>query len=75
MIENDEIFKRNREYVAKNPGLVIFGLVQHNDSISVLQGKRVVLGTTKKSENGKRYLLDKPVNDLELAIVEASFIR
>lgn len=75
MLENDEIFKRNKEYMSSNPGLVVYGLVRQNDSTSVLQGKRAVLGITIKSENGKLSLIEKPANDLELAIIEASFIR
>ena len=61
--------------MAKHSGLVVVGLVRHKDSISVLQGKRAVLGITMIEDNGKFYLVEKPKNDLELAIIEASFIR
>ena len=75
MLENDELFKKNQAYMARNPGLVVVGLVKHKDSVSVLQGRRSVLGITMKAEKGTLYLIEKPENDLELAIIEASFIR
>jgi hypothetical protein len=72
-VEDKEMFKKNREYMLKNPGLVIIGLVKHKDSVSILEGDTIVLGVTIKSENGKLYLIEKPDNDMELAIIEASF--
>ena len=75
MLENAELFEKNQAYMARNPGLVVVGLVKHKDSISVLQSRGSVLGITLKEENGKLYLVEKPKDDLELAIVEASFIR
>lgn len=75
MLENDELFKMNQTYLTRNPGLVVVGMVRHKDSISVLQGKRVVLGITMKEENGRLFLVERPENDLELAIIEAPFIR
>ena len=61
--------------MARNPGLVVHGLIQQKDTISLLQGRTAVLGITMKQENGKLYLVEKPMADLELAIIEASFIR
>jgi len=42
MLENDALFKMNQAYLARNPGLVVVGMVRHKNSISVLQGKRAV---------------------------------
>ena len=75
ILENDELFKNNQAYMARNPGLVVHGLIQQKDTISLLQGRTAVLGITMKQENGKLYLVEKPMADLELAIIEASFIR
>lgn len=75
MLENDELFKKNQAYMARNPGLVVYGLVKQKESIAVLQGRTAVFGITMKQENGKLYLVEKPQDDLELAIIEASFIR
>ncbi len=69
-------FKKNREIMAKYPGLKILAIVRHgDDSISVLQQRsnKIVLGVTIIEKDGRLFLLDKPRNDLELAIIEASF--
>ncbi len=75
MLKNDELFKKNQAYMARNPGLVVHGLIKQKDAISLLQGRTAVLGITMKHENGKLHLVEKPMADLELAIIEASFIR
>ncbi len=75
MLRNDDLFKRNQTYMARNPGLVVHGLVKQVDSISVLQGKTAVIGIPMRKEDGRFYIIRKPSNDLELAIIEASFIR
>ena len=65
----------NRDYWVKKPGLVIVGIVKHKDSVSILKGESHVFGITLKSKNGKLYLVKKPENDLELAIIETSFSK
>lgn len=75
MLNNDELFRRNQAYTARNPGLVAYGLIRQKDTIALLQGRTAVFGITMKEENGKLFLVEKPKDDLELAIIEASFIR
>jgi len=72
LLNNPAMFKGNRDYFAKNPGLRVIGIIKQDDSISLLTGDSVVLGITLKKVKGE-YKLAKSPNDLELVIVEASF--
>ena len=70
-------FEKNREMMAKHPGLTILAIVRHGDgSISVLQQRssKTVFGVTLFEKDGRLYLRDMPEDDLELAIIEASFV-
>ncbi len=70
-------FEKNREIMAKHPGLTILAIVRHgDDSISVLQqlSETIVIGVPITEKDGRLYLRDIPKNDLELAIIEASFV-
>lgn len=70
-------FKKNREIMARHPGLTILAIVRHgDDSISVLKqlSNKAVLGVPIIEKDGRLYLTDMPKNDLELAIIEASFV-
>ena len=76
MITIRKYFEKNRKIMAKRPGLTILAIVRHgDDSISVLQqlSSKIVLGVTIIEKDGRLYLTDIP-SDLELAIIEASFV-
>ena len=63
--------------MARHPGLTILAIVRHgDDSISVLKqlSNKAVLGVPIIEKDGRLYLTDMPKNDLELAIIEASFV-
>lgn len=69
-------YEKNREIMAKHPGLTILAIVRHgDDSISVINqlSENIVIGVTILEKDGRLFLMDKPKNDLELAIIEASF--
>ncbi len=69
-------YEKNREIMAKHPGLTILATVRHgDDSISVINqlSEKIVIGVTIIEKDGRLFLTDKPKNDLELAIIEASF--
>jgi hypothetical protein len=74
LLARPDIFKANREYSQKNPNLVILGLVYQSGSSSILLKKHNrVIGVSFHMKNNQLFLTDKPSNDLELAIVEASY--
>lgn len=74
LLSDPKIFNKNREYHQKHPGLVVIGLIFQADTTSVLVERHgSVLGVTLREGGGKYYLTDNPSNDLELAIIEASF--
>ena len=74
LLSRPEIFKANREYSAKNPNLIILGVVFQTDTSSILlQKQNGVIGISFLKKNNQIFLTDKPSNDLELAIVEASY--
>ena len=69
-------YEKNREIMAKAPGLTILAIVRHgDDSISVIKqlSEKTVIGVTIIEKDVRLFLTDKPKNDLELAIIEASF--
>ena len=68
------MFNANREYSIKNPNLVILGVVFQSGTNSILLKKQnIVIGVSFHMKNNQIFLTDKPSNDLELAIVEASY--
>jgi len=70
-------YEKNREAMAAHPGLKIVAIVRHGeDSLSVINklSEKLVVGVTMIKEDGRLFLTDKPKNDLELAIIEASFV-
>ena len=74
LLARPEILKANREYSLKNPNLVILGLVfQSGTSSILLKRHNRVVGVSFHMKNNQIFLTDKPSNDLELAIVEASY--
>ncbi|MCZ6688768.1 MAG: hypothetical protein O7H41_04105 [Planctomycetota bacterium] len=69
-------YEKNKEMMAKHPGMTILAIVRHgDDSRSVIKqlSEKVAVGVTMTEMDGRLFLVDKPRNDLELAIVEASF--
>lgn len=76
IIKDEKNLTAVRNYYSKNPGLKIVGIIYQEKSSSVLvsmHGRVVGHSFRKKDEN--LYLSDKPTDDLELAIVEASFVK
>jgi hypothetical protein len=78
---NPVLFERNRSYLRDHPGLVVVGMIFQKDTTSVLveHGDPIpglaVLGVSFADVGGKPLLTNHPSDDLELAIVEASFAR
>jgi len=69
-------YEKNREIVAKHPGLTVLAIVKHGDdtrSVITQLSQEVAIGVTMFEEDGRLYLMNEPENDLELAIIEASF--
>jgi len=74
LMDNPKIFNANRKYHKKNPGLNIVGIVYQKETSSILIERHgSVTGVTFRKSGNKYYLTDKPTDDLELAIIEASF--
>ncbi len=76
MIMIRKYYEKNKEIMAKSPGLTISAIVRHGkDSISVIKhlSEKIVIGVAIIEKDGRLFLTDKPKNDLELAIIEASF--
>lgn len=74
LLSRPEIFKANREYSIMNPSLSILGVVFQTDTSTILlQKQNGVVGISFRKKNNQIFLTDKPSNDLELAIVEASY--
>lgn len=74
LLADSEILKANRDYHQRDPGLEIVGVVFQESSTSVLLRRfQRVIGATVKEIEGKLYLTDMPHDDVELAIIEASF--
>jgi len=69
-----ELFKENQERITNNPGITIHGVIKQKTIISIITGTDFVYGISLKPKEGKLYLTNIPDNDLELAIVEASFM-
>lgn len=70
-------YEKNRELMAKHPGLTILAFIRHgDDSISAINQltEKIVIGVTIIEKDERLYLTDTPKNDLELAIIEASFV-
>lgn len=73
LLSDPDMFKANRDYHNKYPGLTIVGLVFQDTTTSVLMERfGRIMGITVKKENGNFYVTDRPHNDLDLAIIEAS---
>ncbi len=77
LVDDEELFRKNRERLQKHPGLTLVGLVQIGETTVVLvkHSPLTVWGMSLRPIQGKWYLVNKPKDDLTLAIVEASFSR
>lgn len=75
LMSQAKIFQANRDFHLKYPGLAFIGLVFQSQTTSVLIRRAGrVFGVTLMKKDGRLYLTDHPSNDLELAVIEASFI-
>ena len=71
---SDETLKHMRGYFEKNPTLSVLGVIYQDSTSSVLvEMGDFVVGFNLRESEGKLLLTDHPSNDLELAIIEASF--
>ncbi len=75
-IHNPEMFTQVQAYFSENPRITIHGIIYQNESSSVLLDLGgYVTGHTFRNLNDHYYLSDNPTDDLELAIIEASFVK
>jgi len=75
MVSDPQMFEENRVYFKQNPGVTIIGLIKQKSTRSILVNKNfMIFGINLKQSEGKLYFTNTPDNDLELAIVEASFM-
>ena len=75
MVSDPQMFEENRVYFKQNPGVTIIGLIKQKSTRSILVNKDfMVFGINLKQSEGKLYFTNAPDNDLELAIIEASFM-
>jgi len=76
LIGTPEIFEQMKRYYTDNPKIEIAGVIYQAESASVLVTLRgFTAGHTLREHEGKLYLSDRPSNDLDLAIIEASYTR
>lgn len=74
LISNPQMLEMNRNYFKNNSELKIVGIVFQQNTLAILiKIDNFVQATNMKKEKGKLVLTDYPDNDLEIAIVEASF--
>jgi len=75
MVSDPQVFEQNKEFFKQNPGITIIGLIKQKSTRSILVNKNfMTFGINLKQSEGKLYFTNTPDNDLELAIVEASFM-
>ena len=78
-MSDPEILNKTHSYYREYPGLIILGIIYQDKTMSVLTKETdpnpllPALGITLTKIDGKLYLTNHPSNDLELAIIEASF--
>ncbi len=74
-VNDPELLKHTKEYMTKNPGMTIHGVIKQKSNISVITGTDFVFGISIRPKEGKLFLTNKPDDDLELAIIEGSFMK
>lgn len=74
LIGNPNTLERPKKYFRKNSKLKIIGIILHEQTPSVIldMGNRINSFSYKLMQD-KFFVTDKPQNDLELSIIEASF--
>jgi hypothetical protein len=73
-MSDPEIFKANQNYFKKYPGLNIIGIIYQQETSSILVNMRgSVMGVNFRKVGDQYFITDKPDDDLELAIIEASY--
>ena len=71
--DDPQMLERTKKYYSENPGLTIHGIIyQKNTATVLLELSGSIIGMTFTKEGNKIFLTDKPTNDLEIAIIEAS---
>lgn len=75
LMSKPQMLEMNRNYFKNIKEIQILGIVFQKNTLSILvKIDNFVQATNIKNEKGKFVLTDYPDNDLEIAIVEASFI-
>ncbi len=75
-LSNAEMLGRSKAYFENNPGLSVLGVVDQGETQAILQRRgAMVLGVNIIKSDNKIHLTNKPADDLELAIIEASFVQ
>lgn len=74
-----EMLRMTHEHFRKNPGITIVGLVFKGNQTIILTrenfgGTEAVLGVTLATEDGGTFLTNRLSDDLDLSIIEASFL-
>ena len=73
MMSRPEMFKANRGYFMKNPGLTVSGIIFQEGNVAVMtQRGPLIVHVLLTKQDGRYVLTDQSSNDLELAIIEAS---
>ena len=74
LVNDPEILKQTKNHFAQRPYLTIIGIVYQKETSSVLINRHSnVMGISLRKVGTEYYLTDIPSDDLELAIIEASF--
>jgi hypothetical protein len=73
---SDATVEQMKDYFRENPKMCILGVIyqKHTSSVLLEMGDFVV-GLNLRKQDGNLLLTDHPSNDLELAIIEASFSK
>jgi len=71
---SNETLEKMKDHLGENPNMCILGVIyqDHTSSVLLKMGSFVV-GFNLREQEGDLLLTDHPSNDLELAIIEASF--
>lgn len=79
LLADPEMLSRTHDYFRSNPGITIVGLIFNDNQTTVLTREmfgvtETVMGTSMVHEDGGTFLTNKPTNDLDIAIIEGSFL-
>lgn len=76
MMSDPATFNSIKEYYSTNPRLIILGVIDQGTTASILIDMGgFVIGLNIIESDGDLLLTDFPADDLELAIIEASFVQ